>query len=97
MQNALIEAERIDERLERRAGRAACQRAVHLARQIAVEIIAGADERLDAHVARVDEDRGRIADAAPAIAHDVAADLALERMLQIEIERRRDARVRARA
>jgi hypothetical protein len=76
MQDALVEAERIDERLQGRAGRAARQSAVHLSQKRAVEIIGRADQRLDAHVARVDENRGRIVDAVRSIARDISRSAA---------------------
>jgi len=62
--------------------------------RVLVEIIGGADQRFHAHVACVHEDRRGVADAAVAVTGDIAANLPLEHMLQIEIERGDLARTR---
>ena len=51
--------------LQGRTRRTARQRAVDLPVQVNVEVAGRADEGLDAHVADIDEDRGRVRECRP--------------------------------
>jgi hypothetical protein len=90
MQHALVEREAVDERLQRRSRRALGERSVHLPVDRVVEEVGRADDRANAHVARIDEHRARIDDADAALARDVLRDLPLERLLQLRVDCRRD-------
>ena len=87
MQHALIDRERIDERFECRAGRTLGGRAIDLPVDARIVPIGRTDHRLDLHRRRIDEHRGRIADADIAFVFDGLADDAFERVLHAQIER----------
>ena len=92
MQDALIERQCVDERLEGGARGAFGGGAVHLASDVLVEEIGGANQRLHFHGARVHQHRGGVVHAQPGLPGDVASDVALQQGLQPAVERGADFR-----
>src|SRR5262249_56316369 len=86
MHQALIEAERVHERLQGRAGRTLRENSVDLAVDLVVEVAGRSDKRLDLHRLRVDEERGGIADARGSMRVDVAPDHALDGRLHAHVD-----------
>ena len=92
MQHALIETKCVDEWLQRRTRRTFRERTVDLSGYLRIFVVGRSDERLDAHVARVDGDGHGVADAAICVVFNMRGDLALEQSLHSRIERRMNLR-----
>src|SRR5947208_7960361 len=86
MNQALLECERVNERLERGTRRARTARAIDLAVDFDLVEIGGTDLRKHFHRARVHQYRGRVFNPAIATPGNVIGDSSLDRLLLLYIE-----------
>ena len=91
VQHALVERQRVDERLEGRSRRPLRQHAVDLSVDRLVPVVRRPDPGLDRHVARVNQQRCRVVHADVAELFQVPLYLPLDEPLQLAVDRGVDA------